>query len=108
MSAPGEWGVPGPGGSGPGGCLVGGGGGGAWSEGWVVSAHALRQNPPCEQTDTCKNITYDQTSLRPVNISTTPYLRRIKRSDYSTKLIGCCVIRGEIRANPGTKETSFY
>ena len=73
-----SWGVSAPrgvysGGVGPGGCLLWGpepGGyvlwGGAWSHGvsargvpapgGVVSQHALRQPPPCGQTDRCKNI----------------------------------------------------
>ena len=65
----------GPGGSGPRGCLVPGEvwsqrvgvpvPGGSGPRGVVVSQHALRQPPPCGQTDTCKNITF-ATSLRTV------------------------------------------
>ena len=41
-------------------------GGGVCSWG-VASQHALRQTPPCGQTDACKNITF-ATSLRTVKI----------------------------------------
>ena len=48
--------------SAPGGCLLLGRG--------VVSHHALRQTPPCGQTDACKNTTF-ATSLRMVKIQST-------------------------------------
>ena len=75
MSAPGGrcllWGVSAPRGgvcSWGGVCSQGGAcsWGGVCSWGWgVVSQLALRQNPPCGQTDMCKNITF-ATSLRTV------------------------------------------
>ena len=44
--------------------------GGCLLRGLFVSHHALRQTPPCGQTDTCKNITF-ATSLRTVTKETT-------------------------------------
>ena len=57
------------GGSAPGGVCSGGVSalGGVCSQGGI-SQHALRQTPPCGQTDACENIYLGPTSLRPVII----------------------------------------
>ena len=67
------------GGSALGGCLLGGVSaleGGVSTLGGVVSQHALRQTPPCGQTDACKNITFT-TSLRTLKMLNVKFISQL-------------------------------